>query len=65
MPSFQKPGRCPVRLFVQPGKESPAALEATVSDKFQLGGGRIGFEFDGAKGQMILKRGGTQRIFTK
>jgi hypothetical protein len=52
-------------LFVQPGNESAAALEATAPDKFQLGGGRIVFEFDAAKGQMILKRGGGQRVFTK
>jgi CubicO group peptidase (beta-lactamase class C family) len=52
-------------LFVQPGNESPAALEATAQDKFQLLGGRIVFEFDVAKSQMILKRGGQPRVFTK
>jgi CubicO group peptidase (beta-lactamase class C family) len=52
-------------LFVQPGSESAAALEATAQDKFQLFGGRIVFEFDAAKNQMILKRGVQSIVFTK
>jgi len=52
------------RPFVQPGNESATALEATAPDRFQLAGGRIVFEFDAAKGQMILKRGGGERVFT-
>ena len=52
-------------LFVQPGNQSSAALEATAQDKFQLLGGRVVLEFDAAKQQMILKRGGPERIFTK
>ena len=52
-------------LFVQPGSESAAALEATAQDKFQLFGGRVVFEFDAAKNQMILKRGGRSIVFTK
>ena len=52
-------------LFGQPGKESPAPLEATAPDKFQLEGGGAVLEFDAAKGQMILKRGGMERVFTK
>jgi D-alanyl-D-alanine carboxypeptidase len=52
-------------LFVQPGSQSGAPLEATAPDKFQLGGGRIVFEFDAAKKQMIHKRGGPARVFTK
>jgi D-alanyl-D-alanine carboxypeptidase len=52
-------------LFVQPGSEGAAALEATAQDKFQLLGGRIVFEFDAAKNQMILKRGGHSMVFTK
>lgn len=52
-------------LFVQPGNQGAAALEATTQDKFQLLGGRIVFEFDAAKKQMIHKRGGPERIFTK
>jgi CubicO group peptidase (beta-lactamase class C family) len=52
-------------LFVQPGSESAAALEATAQDKFQLFGGRVVFEFDAAKNQMTLKRGGRSIVFTK
>jgi D-alanyl-D-alanine carboxypeptidase len=52
-------------LFGQPGNESPAPLEATAPDKFQLAGGRVVLEFDAAKRQMTLKRGGTERVFTK
>jgi CubicO group peptidase (beta-lactamase class C family) len=53
-------------LFVQPpGSESAAALEATAQDKFQLFGGRVVFEFDAAKNQMIVKRGGRSMVFTK
>ena len=52
-------------LFVQPGSESAAALEATAQDKFQLFGGRVVFEFDAAKNQMMLKRGGQSIVFTK
>jgi D-alanyl-D-alanine carboxypeptidase len=36
-------------LFVQPGSESAAALEATAQNKFQRFGGRVVFEFDAAK----------------
>jgi D-alanyl-D-alanine carboxypeptidase len=52
-------------LFVQPGSQSPAPLEATAQDKFQILGGRVVFEFDAAKKQMIQKRGGPARVFTK
>ena len=52
-------------LLVQPGSESAAALEATAQDKFQLFGGRVVFEFDAAKNQMILKRGDRSIVFTK
>ena len=52
-------------LFVQPGNETPAALEATSQDRFQLFGGRITFEFDVAERQMILKRAGRPITFTK
>ncbi len=52
-------------LFFQPGRESAAALEATAEDKFQLFNGRVTFEFDAAKNQMIVKRGGRPMIFTK
>src|SRR2546428_12006314 len=36
-------------LFVQPGSQSAAPLEATAQDKFQILGGRVVFEFDAAK----------------
>ncbi|MCI0533819.1 MAG: beta-lactamase family protein [Verrucomicrobiales bacterium] len=53
-------------LFFQPPAESSGApLEATADNIFQLAGGRVVFEFDAAKGQMILKRGGGERVFTK
>ncbi len=52
-------------LFVQPGTESPVALEATAQDKFQLFGGQIIFEFDAAKNQLTLKRAGQSMVFTK
>lgn len=52
-------------LFVQPGSESSAALEATAQDKFQLFGGRVIFDFDAATSQMILKRGGRSIVFSK
>jgi D-alanyl-D-alanine carboxypeptidase len=53
------------KLFVQPGNESAAAVEATATNKFQFGGGKIVLEFDATKGQMILRRGGGERVFTK
>jgi CubicO group peptidase (beta-lactamase class C family) len=52
-------------LLVQPGCETAAALEATAPDKFQLFDGKVTFEFDAAKKQMILKRGGRPMAFTK
>jgi CubicO group peptidase (beta-lactamase class C family) len=52
-------------LLVQPGSEGAAALEATADDNFQLFNGRVTFEFEAAKNQMILKRGATPMIFTK
>lgn len=52
-------------LLVQPGSENPASLEATAPDKFQLFSGKVTFEFDAAKNQMILKRGGHPMVFTK
>jgi hypothetical protein len=52
-------------LCVQPAGQSAAPLEATAQDKFQIGGGRIVFEFDAAKKQMIHKRCGLERVFTK
>lgn len=54
-----------VKLFVQAGNESPTAIEATAPDKFQMLGGSVVFEFNTAKKQMIIRRSGSERIFTK
>ncbi len=50
-------------FFQPPGESSGAPLEATADNIFQLAGGRIVFEFDAAKRQMILKRGGMDESF--
>jgi CubicO group peptidase (beta-lactamase class C family) len=52
-------------LFIQPAGQSAAPLEATAADKFKIDPPRIVFEFDAAKSQMIQKRGGRERVFTK
>lgn len=56
-------------LYAQPpGAEAGVPLEATAQDKFKLDNGTadgIVFEFDAGKNQMIIKRGGGQRVFTK
>jgi hypothetical protein len=52
-------------LFVQPGSESAAPLEATAENKFQIAGAAT-FEFDATKNQLIIKRrGGQERVLTK
>lgn len=51
-------------LFVQPGAESAAPLEATAQDTFEISVGVV-FRFDAAKNQMIQKRGSRERVFTK
>jgi D-alanyl-D-alanine carboxypeptidase len=51
-------------LFFQPGGQSAAPLEATAQDKFKIEGAVV-IEFDAAKNQMIVKRRGGQRVFTK
>ena len=51
-------------LYVRPGAESAAPLEAMAQDKFQIEGAVI-IEFDAAKKQMTIKRRGGERIFTK
>jgi hypothetical protein len=40
-------------------------IEATAFDKFQMFGGSVIFEFNPAKKQMIIRRSGSERIFTK
>ena len=52
-------------LFIQPTGQSAAPLEATAADKFKIDPPGIVFEFDAAKNQMIQKRGGRERVFTK
>jgi CubicO group peptidase (beta-lactamase class C family) len=51
-------------FFQPPGEDKAVALEATAEDKFNFGGA-VFFEFDVAKNQMIIKRGGNERVFTK
>jgi D-alanyl-D-alanine carboxypeptidase len=51
-------------LFFQPGGQSAAPLEATAQDKFKIEGAVV-IEFDAAKNQMIVKRRGGERVFTK
>ena len=52
-------------LFIQPGSESAAPLEATAENKFQIEGAAV-FEFDAVKNQMIIKRrNGQERVVTK
>jgi CubicO group peptidase (beta-lactamase class C family) len=51
-------------LYVQPGAESAAPLEATAENRFEISVGAV-FEFDTANNQMTLKRGGRTTVFTK
>lgn len=51
-------------LFIQPGRESAAPLEATAPDKFQIEGAIV-VKFDAAKNEMTIIRGGRERVFTK
>lgn len=51
-------------FFQPPGAQTPAPLEATAQDKFQIEGLAI-IEFDAAKNQMTVKRRGGERVFTK
>ena len=51
-------------FFQPPGAQSPAPLEATAEDKFQIEGA-VAIEFDAAKNQMTVKRRGGERAFTK
>ena len=52
-------------LFIQLTGQSAAPLEAMAQDKFGIESAGIVFEFDAAKNQMIQKRGGRERVFTK
>jgi D-alanyl-D-alanine carboxypeptidase len=51
-------------FFQPPGAQSPAPLEATAENKFQIEGAVV-IEFDAAKNQMTVKRRGGERVFTK
>jgi D-alanyl-D-alanine carboxypeptidase len=51
-------------LYAQPPGQSAVPLEATAEDKFQIEGVLV-IEFDIAKNQMIIKRRGGERVFTK
>ena len=51
-------------LYIQPGRETAAPLEAVTAQQFKIEGA-ITVSFDIEKNQMILKRNGGQRIFTK
>ena len=52
-------------LFIQMTGQSAIALEAMAQDKFGIESAGIVFEFDAAKNQMIQKRSGRERVFTK
>jgi CubicO group peptidase (beta-lactamase class C family) len=51
-------------FFQPPGAQSAVPLEATAQNKFQIEGAVV-IEFDVAKNQMIMKRRGGERVFTK
>lgn len=51
-------------FFRPPGSQSAVALEALAENRFQIEGAVV-IEFDAAKNQMTVKRGGGQRVFTK
>ena len=55
-------------FFQPPGAQTAVPLEATAQDKFKIDNGTatgIVIEFDVAKDQMTVKRGGGERVFTK
>lgn len=52
-------------LLIQMTGQSPIPLEPTAQDKFKIESPEIFFEFDAEKKQMIQKRGGRERVFTK
>lgn len=52
-------------LYIQMTGQSALPLEAMAQDKFGIESAGIVFEFDAAKNQMIQKRGGRERVFTK
>ncbi len=52
-------------LYALPTGQTAVPLEATAADKFKFEPLGMVFEFDAAKNQMIQKRGGRERVFTK
>ncbi|HEY0769032.1 MAG TPA: serine hydrolase domain-containing protein, partial [Sphingobacteriaceae bacterium] len=52
-------------LFIQPTGQSAIRLEATAENKFKVETPAMEFEFDAAKNEMIQRRGGRERVFTK
>ncbi|MDQ3750136.1 MAG: beta-lactamase family protein [Acidobacteriota bacterium] len=52
-------------LFIQMTGQSAIPLEAMAQDKFGIESAGIVFEFNHAKNQMIQKRSGRERVFTK
>lgn len=69
VPASAKVTREGTTLFFQPpGAPAGIRLEATAQDKFKIDNGTatgIVIEFDIAKGQMKVKRGDGERVFTK
>lgn len=53
------------RLFVEMSGRPAFAVEAIAEDKFKIDSPPMEFHFDVAKKQMILKRGGGEKVFTK
>ncbi len=54
-------------LFVKPGAQAAAPLDAIAQDRFRVGINSAGpfFEFDPAENQMIVRRGGQVRVFKR
>ena len=52
-------------LFIQMTGQPAIPLEPAAENKFKIESPPIEFEFDAAKNQMIQKRGGRERVFTK
>ncbi|MFD0941084.1 serine hydrolase domain-containing protein [Pedobacter boryungensis] len=53
-------------LNIQPSGQAIITLEATAQNKFKIeGNNAVAFEFDVEKSQLIIKRNGGERVFTK
>lgn len=51
-------------LYFQPGSQSAVPIEATAENRFKIDP-YVVFEFDPAKGEMTITRGGQKRVFKK